>query len=242
MEIDRIVSRDEAMQLRERTDLYNANEWLVGREGTGTRLNLHRQLAPELTRELRFIKNHLEAPLVFKTAGMLDEQNLRSVRELSSQSAALLNKVIEATDTLPYGIDPITVSRELMSQMSIVREAFRPEEISASSPYQEGAVKQIFVNRYERDSGARSACIRHYGNACQVCGADLESRYGKEACGLIHVHHLIPLATLGVGYEVDPIADLCPVCPNCHAVIHRREPPYSINEVKDLIRASEKST
>jgi len=33
----------------------------------------------------------------------------------------------------------------------------------------------------------------------------------------------------------DPIRDLRPVCPNCHVVIHRREPPYSIDEVRQLL-------
>jgi 5-methylcytosine-specific restriction protein A len=36
-------------------------------------------------------------------------------------------------------------------------------------------------------------------------------------------------------YEVDPINDLIPVCPNCHAMIHRRRPAYSIEEVKKML-------
>ncbi|MDB9470225.1 hypothetical protein PN480_18680 [Dolichospermum circinale CS-1225] len=40
-------------------------------------------------------------------------------------------------------------------------------------------------------------------------------------------------------YEVDPIKDLRPVCPNCHAMIHRRLPPLSIDEIKSII-SSEK--
>ena len=36
-------------------------------------------------------------------------------------------------------------------------------------------------------------------------------------------------------YRLDPIRDLRPVCPNCHAVIHRREPPFSIEEIKHML-------
>ncbi|SPD73387.1 hypothetical protein PITCH_A1820016 [uncultured Desulfobacterium sp.] len=43
------------------------------------------------------------------------------------------------------------------------------------------------------------------------------------------------LSEVGKSYQVDPIRDLVPVCPNCHAVIHLRKPPYSIKEVKNLI-------
>jgi 5-methylcytosine-specific restriction enzyme A len=54
--------------------------------------------------------------------------------------------------------------------------------------------------------------------------------------GFIHVHHLTPLSSLGTDYEVDPIRDLRPVCPNCHAVLHRREPPYSPEEVQQFLQ------
>jgi hypothetical protein len=47
---------------------------------------------------------------------------------------------------------------------------------------------------------------------------------------------LRPLAEIGKQYKVDPIADLRPVCPNCHAVLHTRIPAYSIQEVRALIR------
>jgi predicted HNH restriction endonuclease len=97
-------------------------------------------------------------------------------------------------------------------------------------------VQQILVNRYERDPHAREACIARYGTVCYVCGFDFSSRYGEVMAGFIHVHHLLPLASVGVGYQVDPERDLRPVCPNCHAVIHRREPPYSIEEVQQFIR------
>ena len=55
--------------------------------------------------------------------------------------------------------------------------------------------------------------------------------YGEVAEGLIHVHHLRSLSEVGEEYIVDPIADLRPVCPNCHAVLHTRTPPFSIEEV-----------
>nr|WP_232850432.1 hypothetical protein [Enterococcus innesii] len=33
-------------------------------------------------------------------------------------------------------------------------------------------------------------------------------------------------------YEIDPISDMKPVCPNCHSMLHRRRPAYSIKELK----------
>ncbi len=59
--------------------------------------------------------------------------------------------------------------------------------------------------------------------------------YGQIGEGFIHVHHLKPLSEIGQEYEVDPIEDLRPVCPNCHAMLHRKKPPYTIEQLKDLI-------
>jgi 5-methylcytosine-specific restriction protein A len=62
--------------------------------------------------------------------------------------------------------------------------------------------------------------------------------FGPEAEGFIHVHHLIPLSTIGTEYLVDPINDLRPVCPNCHAVIHLGGGSRSIDEVREMLENS----
>lgn len=115
-------------------------------------------------------------------------------------------------------------------------EESMPEEVEVNSKYLEGSVKQVLVNRYERDRNAREECINHYGSKCVVCGFDFEAKYGTELKGFIHVHHLLPLANVGEEYEVDPIKDLRPVCPNCHSAIHSKNPPYLPDELADLIK------
>jgi 5-methylcytosine-specific restriction protein A len=50
------------------------------------------------------------------------------------------------------------------------------------------------------------------------------------------LHYLTSLSDIGEKYRVDPINDLRPVCPNCHAIIHAKNPPYSIDEVVAMIR------
>jgi 5-methylcytosine-specific restriction protein A len=102
--------------------------------------------------------------------------------------------------------------------------------------YSEGSIKRITVNAYERDPRARAACIAHHGTNCCVCGFSFGSTFGDVGEGFIHVHHLRQLSDIGEEYSVDPITDLRPVCPNCHAVIHRRLPPYTIEEIKELRR------
>ena len=115
-----------------------------------------------------------------------------------------------------------------------------PEELSSSPGLLEGATYRLTVNAYERNSVARRNCISHFGATCGVCGFRFGICYGPSADGYIHVHHLRPLSEIGSEYVIDPVADLVPVCPNCHAVIHLRNPPYSISEVREMIELARK--
>ncbi len=109
-----------------------------------------------------------------------------------------------------------------------------PDEVCAAGLY-EGAVKHVTVNAYERNQEARQQCIESYGKLCCVCGEDLNAVYGPLAQEFIHVHHLKPLAEIGEKYTVDPIADLRPVCPNCHAIIHLGGVCRTIEEARGLV-------
>jgi len=101
--------------------------------------------------------------------------------------------------------------------------------------FREGACLQITVNSYERNRGARTECLNHYGLDCMVCGFNFSATFGSRGRDYIHVHHLVPLSEIRENYVVDPINDLNPVCPNCHAMIHRYEPMLKIDELKRLL-------
>ncbi|HTE83782.1 MAG TPA: EVE domain-containing protein [Dehalococcoidia bacterium] len=107
-----------------------------------------------------------------------------------------------------------------------------PDELVQPGRYPEGARRQVFVNAYERSTEARRQCIKRYGFSCWACGMSFESVYGDLGKDFIHVHHLRSLAELGEEYEVDPIEDLRPVCPNCHAMLHRSSPALSIEDLR----------
>lgn len=114
-----------------------------------------------------------------------------------------------------------------------VISGFLPEEVEMPEQYIEGASKTVSVNTYERSSDSRTKCIAHYGYACAVCGFDFEKFYGSIGEEYIHVHHIVPLSEIKKQYKLDPVKDLVPVCPNCHAIIHRTRPALSIEQLKE---------
>jgi 5-methylcytosine-specific restriction enzyme A len=108
-----------------------------------------------------------------------------------------------------------------------------------SEKYTEGTVSQVTQTKYERNPYARTACIKYYGYKCSVCEFDFKKQYGELGANFIHVHHLTKISTIGQIYEVDPIKDLRPVCPNCHAMLHRQDPPLTIENLKNIIADTE---
>lgn len=99
----------------------------------------------------------------------------------------------------------------------------------------EGALMKVNVNKYERNQKARKECVAKKGYKCIVCGRDFETAYGEIGKGFIHVHHLTPIASIGQEYKLNVDTDLAPVCPNCHYMLHRKNPPYTIEELKEIM-------
>lgn len=112
-----------------------------------------------------------------------------------------------------------------------------PEELLNHCELTEGAKQTVVVNAYERNTEARKQCLDNNGTVCIICECDFGQRYGPEMDGLIHIHHITPLSSIGTMYIVDPIVDLKPVCPNCHAVIHANGKCRTIEEVKAMLKA-----
>ncbi|MDA2989595.1 MAG: hypothetical protein O2815_11015 [Actinomycetota bacterium] len=107
-----------------------------------------------------------------------------------------------------------------------------PEE---DAPLIEGGTISVRVNRYERNPKARAECLAHHGPTCVVGGFNGGDVVGEAGEGLIHVHHLVEMSQRKTRYQVDPVRDLVPVCPTCHAMIHLRRPAYTPSEVREIL-------
>jgi 5-methylcytosine-specific restriction protein A len=119
-----------------------------------------------------------------------------------------------------------------------------PDEANMESKtFPEGAKQTVLVNRYERNPEARAKCIEFHKARCKVCDMSFAETYGSFAKDFIHVHHKKPLYEISEQYEVDPKNDLIPVCPNCHAMLHKQENgiPMTVERLKLLYEVSKSS-
>ena len=140
----------------------------------------------------------------------------------------------------------ITIAPEAAAQLESMWSAFlaalgeepvtSPEEVAAAETYFEGATRRVSVSIYERSGYARRRCVEHFGHQCAVCGMDFEKVYGTLGHGFTHVHHVVPISSIGRAYRLDPIKDLRPVCPNCHAMLHRGGKVLSIEQLRKLLK------
>jgi hypothetical protein len=132
---------------------------------------------------------------------------------------------------------PVQITWEIINDFDI--EPLSQKEILALP---EGRRKQIISNAYERNPEARRRCVEYYGYKCSVCSFDFEKIYGEIGKEFIHVHHIKPISEIGEQYFVDPIHDLRPVCPNCHAMLHRKKPFLAIEDLKNRRNPTPAST
>lgn len=167
----------------------------------------------------------------------------RGLWELLKKNGYSLNDSLTLNvNTAPNPIEIIITPKitDVKIEKRIRKSSYFPDDIGNKDiPHTEGAVKKISINAFERNNGARNECLKEYGYKCIACGFDFEKKYGEAGKGFIHVHHLVPLSEIRESYVVDGKKDLCPICPNCHAIIHRYDPYLTIEELKALIKDQE---
>lgn len=180
-----------------------------------------------------------------KTTSNIDQPLIKKILDPGNGNAVFLFTRTDNREAFTYeGVvtplqffdtTPVRVIWQLtQNDNGFARPERLPEEVG-SNLLPEGGVKKISVNKYERNPLARRLCIQHYGCKCQVCDFDFQKRYGEFGRDFIHVHHVALLSSKSASYLLDPIKDLVPVCPNCHAMIHRKSTPLTIEELRNMI-------
>ena len=149
------------------------------------------------------------------------------------------------TDDLASRADGPSLVTLPPSSVPVLRRLWRAHAPSTADPLEVAGgtfppetLRTVRVNRYERDPDGRRACIAFHGTQCAACGFSFESAYGVAGAGAIDVHHVVPPEILDGAYQLDPIADLVPLCHNCHAMAHTATPPLTVGELRSIMSAA----
>lgn len=138
--------------------------------------------------------------------------------------------------------DPsIWLVRHLVGVFYFLRVLLFEDEDSLIAGESEGAELQLSGTRYERSRANRAMAIEIHGTRCFGCGVNPGELYGVEPKSIIHIHHLTPLSQMGETKPVNPRTELVPLCPNCHNFAHKRNPPYTPEEISAAINTSNES-
>lgn len=120
-----------------------------------------------------------------------------------------------------------------------VKVAVREEELEAhiarggrvaerASGYATVRAREVYVTlRHARARRHVEQLQRLYDGRCQVCGYAPRGLYGVDVC---HGHHLVWLSRGGE----DRLANLCLICPNHHAAIHRADAAFDYRGLRFL--------
>jgi hypothetical protein len=234
-EVARIVTHSEAERILKNDDLWDAADHALIAPGTGLPFGKSK-VGDDVASGLRFLlKNGSESALKYRENGRLDGQTLRTVRQLTPESAAQLDAVLEAD--YPLHADNAKSSGTMAPRSNTAAADEVTDEDANDFP--EGAARYRLHRSYERSSvliaevkRARKATGKF---TCDVCDFDFADWYGEIGEGFIEAHHCIPVSKLGKDGSTNP-RDIALVCSNCHRMLHRRRPWLQIHELKKLLK------
>jgi hypothetical protein len=167
--------------------------------------------------DLRFISNTNDRLNLVN--GLVSPQQLQTMRELTTQSAQLMQDIWYDVN---QSVFPAT-----------------------SNTFSEGEPRiRVHVQR-ERNQTLVSVAKHHFKEAhgrlfCEVCEFDFSDRYGELGDDFIEAHHRVPLSESNAEVETS-VDDLAMVCANCHRMLHRQKPWLSVEEPRKRLRRNLKA-
>lgn len=119
----------------------------------------------------------------------------------------------------------------------------RPEGLPPPSDntegYEEGAFRLHLHLKRERNSKLVADAKREWLSSdpllrCEVCRFSFVERYGELGKSFVEGHHRTPLKDVAPGTKTS-VADLAPVCANCHRMLHRADDITIVKLKKQLL-------
>ena len=121
-------------------------------------------------------------------------------------------------------------------RMLVPREPFTDDVDIHEELGTEGALRlRLHLERERRQSVVLRKKKSLSSLSCEICAFSFSAAYGDAAAEYCEVHHLVPLGN-STDQRKTLLKDLAVLCANCHWVVHLRNPPFTILEVKAMLR------
>ena len=124
----------------------------------------------------------------------------------------------------------LVVPDENLTDLDLVNLEMEAEE------GRERLMKHLIRERNKTVISQKKEQVRASGKplACEICGFIFAEKYSGPGADYCEVHHLLPLAGEKQVRNTRN-QDLAIVCANCHRVIHRRNPPFTMEEMRQML-------
>lgn len=174
-----------------------------------------------LADKLRF--NSRVSEMLEVIEGRVDANQLTALRQLSAQSAQLLDDVWYNDAYSPQNVQDFL-------------ELFEDDEAYAEGRTVLRTVKQRQRSRRLVSEAKSKFRTLHEGRLfCEVCGFDFDNAYGID---YIEAHHTEQIASLEEE-TLNTTEAVVMLCANCHRAAHTRTPPYSVEELRAMMNQRE---
>ena len=179
-----------------------------------------------------FYKNKLHK-VIDSVYEITEENSIYRIKQDIVANPGLVYQRGRNGDSRIEGLDLyISYLKSLLTQSSVAVPKRRTKLASAVMEGRHIAREQVVI---QRNQEARKKCIEHFGCKCAACGLVMSDKYGEIGKGFIEVHHLNPIHLFDDAHLVDYRTDLIPLCPNCHAMIHKLEDPGDLEGLRRIL-------
>lgn len=132
-----------------------------------------------------------------------------------------------------------TTINVMVPMIAAMAELIGFKEITPEVPEIEGAVSMVLVKKRERSVRNRLLALQIHGYQCGTCKLKPREIFGEALGGVLEVHHIEPISALGEPRAYNPSTDLIPLCPTCHRMIHTQNPPYTPQQLREILEAKD---
>ena len=152
------------------------------------------------------------------------------------------NPVVEPSMTIKKAVVDENIKEQKSEEKQSVTELKQEENNvspqEATKTIEESKIQQEKVAQLEDyKTSIKKACLEYYGAICDICGFDYGYTYGEAYENMIEVHNIHQQDSEEILPNTDPVKDLIPVCCNCHKVIHSKQPPINVDDMRNMVKA-----